>query len=322
MPTSTLSDMVIYEEQFYGGFTETLEQETEAFNAASRGCIVLSSEALKGQYEQESYFDLVSNLVSRRDPTSVAVVADDGLAQSEIVRVKLNRRAQVGFTRDQFRKIMQSPQEGSFIFGQQLAKAIMVDYLDAAVRSAVAGLTNTGATVVFDGTAGTLTHINLVNGLQLFGDKAPSILCWVMHSKTYYDLVKEGITNTTYQTNSVSIFDASTPTLGRPVVVTDAAPLITAGVPDTYHTLGLTASGLTVVESEASDIVQDTITGQENIIERIQYESAFNVGLKGYAYDITNGGPNPNDATLGTATNWDIQVTDIKTSAGIMVNSQ
>jgi len=322
MATSTLSDMVIYEEQFYSGYTETLEQETDAFNAASRGCIILSSDAMKGQYEQQSYFDLISSLVARRDPTSVAVVADSGLTQSELVTVKLNRRAQVGFTRDQFRKIMQSPAEGSFIFGQQLAKAIMVDYLNSVLIAGVAAI-NTNAGTTYDATAGTMSHVNLVNGIALFGDKASSINCFVMHSKVYFDLVKEGITNTTYQTNSIAIMDGSTPTLGRPVIVTDSAALLNAvPAPDEYTTLGLTVNALTVVESEARDIFHDTISGLHNLVERVQYESAYNVGVKGYAWDIAAGGANPIDATLGTGTNWDKAFTDDKSTAGISVVSQ
>ena len=41
MATGTVSDFILYEEQFHSGVTETLEQETDAFNAASQGAIVL-----------------------------------------------------------------------------------------------------------------------------------------------------------------------------------------------------------------------------------------------------------------------------------------
>lgn len=323
MATGTVSDFILYEEQFHSGVTETLEQETDAFNAASQGAIVLSSQALKGQYEQETFFKTISNLITRRDPTSVAVVADDNIVHGEHVSVKLNRRFQVGFTRDQWRKIMKTPQEGSLILGQQVGKAILVDYLNSAIRSAVAGIVQQGATTTVTATGGTVNHTELVNGLAKFGDSAGDIVAWVMHSKVWYDLVKQAIADDIYTIGSIAIREAATPTLGRPTIVTDAAPLLnTVPAPDEYTTLGLTVGGIKVVESEGRDVVNDTITGQENIIERVQGEHAFNLSLLGYAWDITNGGPNPDDTALELGTNWDLVATDIKSTAGVAVVTQ
>ncbi len=323
MATGTLSDFVIYEEQFHGSFTETIEQETDAFNAASQGSIVLQAEALKGQYYQETFFKEISNLITRRDPTSVAVVADNNIVHGEIVTVKLNRRYQVGFTRDQWKKIMKTPQEGSFILGQQVAKAVMVEYLNTAVLVGVTAIVNQGATTTNSATGATVNHTELVTGLSKFGDAANDIVAWVMHSKVYFDLVKQAIADNIYQIGSISILSATTPTLGRPTIVTDSAPLLdTVPAPDEYTTLGLTVGALTVTESEGREVVNDTITGQENIIERVQGEMSYNVGCKGYAYDITNGGPNPTDVVLGTGTNWDLVATNIKSTAGVAVVTQ
>ena len=51
MATTLASDMRIYEAQFQTGLTETLQQNTEVFNAASNGGIILRSAAQKGNYE-------------------------------------------------------------------------------------------------------------------------------------------------------------------------------------------------------------------------------------------------------------------------------
>ena len=77
-----------------------------------------------------------------------------------------------------------------------------------------------------------------------------------------------------------------------------------------------------MTESEGRDVVNDTITGQENIIERVQGEHAFNLGLKGYAWDVPNGGANPDDTALELGTNWDLVATDIKSTAGVAVVTQ
>jgi hypothetical protein len=45
------------------------------------------------------------------------------------------------------------------------------------------------------------------------------------------------------------------------------------------------------------------------------------MGVKGYAWDKTNGGHAPNAAALATGSNWDQYVTNIKDTAGVMVKS-
>ena len=70
MAISNASDFKIYQEQFFGGMTETLQQATNVMNAASRGAILMTTERMKGDYEYESFFKTVSSLVSRQDITS------------------------------------------------------------------------------------------------------------------------------------------------------------------------------------------------------------------------------------------------------------
>jgi len=312
----------VYEEQFWGGFTEVQEQNIRAFDAASAGAIRIVSARKRGNYEQESFLKKVSALVTRRDITSVSSAADTGLVTDELVRVKINRKiGPVAETLDAWRKIGQDPATMSFLLGQQAAPDIQADYLNSAIRAVRAAITAVTA-LNFDGTAGVLSFASLIAGLALFGDKATSIVCWLMHSKPFFDLFSDGITN--YKIDTVGGFMLVTGTpvsLGRPIVVTDSAALITTGSPNQYHTLGLVADAVTVTESEERVIESDLVTGLENLVMRVQGEYAFNVGVKGAQWDMTAGGVNPTDAALVTSTNWDKVATDNKSCAGIRIYS-
>lgn len=167
----------------------------------------------------------------------------------------------------------------------------------------------------------TITHSSLVDLQALYGDAGQRVSAFVMHSKVYYDLMKQGIADNVYNVAGVTIHEGTVATLGKPVIVTDSDSLVSSGTGDTtahneYFTLGLTAGAIEVEESEDRQIVSDLITGLENLVLRYQGEYAYNVKLKGYAWDITNGGINPTTAAMGTATNWDKVVTDDKSTGG------
>jgi hypothetical protein len=41
--------------------------------------------------------------------------------------------------------------------------------------------------------------------------------------------------------------------------------------------------------------------------------------VKGYRWDVTNGGANPDDSSLGTGSNWDRAATSDKDLAGVVL---
>ncbi|RKL58094.1 major capsid protein, partial [Acinetobacter baumannii] len=63
-------------------------------------------------------------------------------------------------------------------------------------------------------------------------------------------------------------------------------------------------------------------TGGENLKYTYQAEWTYGVGVKGYAWDMANGGKSPNDASIGTPTNWDLIASSIKDTAGVLVKSK
>lgn len=326
MAIGKASDFKIYEQQFFGGVSETLMQNANVFNAASANSMRLVSENIRGQYRQESFIKTIGSLVTRRDTTSVSAATDLPVTQGELIDVKVNRKiGPVSQTLDSFKKIglgELSPEDFSTLLGEQAGVAIATDFVNAGIRSVDAALSGQAA-LNFDATGAsttTMTHGHLVTGLSKFGDKAPMIKAWVMHSKVYYDLVGQAIADKVFNIADISIASATTPTLGRPVIITDAVDLVTTtSSGTTYATLGLVEGACVLTESEDRTIVGEIVTGLENLVVRMQGEFAFNVGVKGFQWDITNGGANPNDTALGTATNWDKASTDNKSLAGVRI---
>jgi len=91
---------------------------------------------------------------------------------------------------------------------------------------------------------------------------------------------------------------------------------------DKYYTLGLTQGAIRIrVDGQLTAPVVETVTGIENLCLRIQAEADWFLGVKGYAWDVANGGANPLDAALGTVTNWDLAATSVKHTAGVVIKS-
>ena len=141
------------------------------------------------------------------------------------------------------------------------------------------------------------------------------IVCDVMTGSTYHKLVDLGLANgeRLFVAANVTIVDM----LGKGVVITDA-PALTDLVttPDQDLVLGLVAGGLEV--SDNSDLItnMDTTNKQTRIETTWQADYTFGLSLKGYAWDITNGGSSPEDSELFTGSNLDIAVTSTKHSLG------
>ncbi len=333
MATGKHSDFVLYDEQYYGGMFEAVAQFVQAFNGASNGALTLQQKQLTGNYAKESFIKAISGMVSRRDLTSVSTASDLAVTLGEMISVKVNRKiGPIGQTLGAWRAIGKDSAEMSLKIGQMVGKEKMADYLNTAIACARAALANT-ADLLYDATGtanATLTHNRMISGMAKFGDRANSIVAWVMHSHAYFSLMGNAVTDKITNVADVAIYGGSPGTFGKPVIVTDAAGLTTAAVDLSgtsndvaakYDTLGLVGNAAGVVESEEEQIVFDTITGLEQLIGRIQGEYAFNIGVKGFKWDTGNGGANPTDAALATGSNWDQVATSIKDCAGVCIRT-
>lgn len=329
MAIGKASDFVVYQDEMRGAIVERLTQASDYFNGAG-GAIRLSTISRRGDYAKESFFANISSLITRRDTTSVSAATDLASTMEEVISTKLNRKiGPVAQTLDAFKKVQMSAGEDSlsFLIGTQIAKAMEVDMLNSALRAGVSALANQSTVthdISSDSPSNTITTDDLVQGLAKFGDAGQQVSAWVMHSKVYYDLMRHQIGTSANGdiVAGVTVQQANPLTLNRPVIVTDSAALIDDQSPDDfYYTLGLTANGLIVENSEEETMATDLVTGLENLVVRLQGEYAYNLGVKGFKWDTGNGGANPADAAVATGSNWDTAFTSRKDWAGVVIKS-
>ena len=315
------SDMEIFNSFMYTAVTETLDQQIDLFNEASRGTIVLRSGRNIGDYDDMIFYKAFSTQYRRRDVYTTGAVAGQALTQGTETSVKVaGANGPFTFDASQFSYLQRNPEEGALVIGEQVAMAIMQDYLNTSVGSLSNRLSG-DADLEYDGSAGTLTLNALNKGAALFGDKAQDIRAWIMHSKAYHDLIDAGITNSNqlFEFGSVQIV---TDQAGRPLVVSDIPELLTTGTPDTYQSLGLVTGAIACEDNGDFFSNMETNNGDINIQRTWQSEYTYNVRLKGYQWDKANGGASPTDAELFTATNWDKVATYDKDTAGVSVKTQ
>lgn len=323
MAIGTKNDFKIYDEQYYGGMWESIDQNVNVFNAASGGGIVLVARDIMGDFSKESFIKQLG-MVSRRNPNSTAEVDDLAMTQGELVRVKLNRRlGPVAQTLDSWKKINEDPTVMSYILGQMAGEQKVQEFLNTTILALVAAIGSIPAlnpTV----TAGTsLNHSGLVNLYKPFGDQGGNLAAFLMHSHSYYELVGNAIDDDKVDVGGLTIYPASPATYNKPTVVTDSPALVipagSEGGGAGYRILGLSTDAARIEEdSDAQTVAFQLITGRENLVYRYQGEYAFNIGVKGFAWD-TAAGENPTDAALGTAANWKQAYSSIKHLAGTMM---
>lgn len=326
MSIGKASDFQIYNEQFIGGFVETIQQNVDGFNQASANTLPMLTDGHIGDYYKETFFDVISSLVTRRDTTSTAAVTDLAPTTDEFVGVKRNYKiGPVANTLDAWRKIGKDQGELSFILGQQIARAVPQYMLNAAL-TALEGKLDSVAALEQSNTGATITTEGLVQAMAKVGDASSRLACIVMHGKVYHDLLLDQITDAVYRADGVAIMQGTPATLGRPVLVTDSSALVeTDGVSsgvDAYSTLILFPGAAVTKISEPPAVVTALVTGLENLVYRFQGEGAYTLQLRGCEWDVANGGANPTDNAIGTATNWDTQVADNKLLPGVILKTR
>lgn len=314
--------------QVFNQFTRTtalelLAQQIALFNAASGGTIVLRGSANKGDFSDETFYQRIVGLVRRRDAYGSGAVTAKSLVELLKSSVKVAAGTPpVNIDPGWWNWIGENPEIAGAQYGKQLGEEMLADMLNTAIKAYVAAVSNVGASVVYDGTAGKPTLNVLNRGAQLFGDRSSAIAAWIMHSTSWHDLVDAALTNTAqlFQFGTVSI---QRDALGRPYIVTDAPDLFDATpTPDNYRILGLTQGAIVVEQNPDYTENIETKNGTENITRTIQSEWSYNLGLKGYTWDKDNGGASPTNAALGTGSNWDKVATSHKDTAGVLVKVQ
>lgn len=313
------TDFKIYQEYVQSGYMDKITQNIAGV-AGLGGAIRLSSRALKGNYDYQAFFDLLP-AVARRDPDSTSSRTANNITQDDLIRPKCHRDREVSVTRNQWLRIGLTPEKFSLLYGASLADAVLLEQLNTGLGAVQAAMSNeSGCMYDFSGT-GTMTHAGLWGGLSKMGDAVGNIVGIVMHSKVFNNLVGQAIADKIYGVAEFAIRQGTTATFGRPVLVTDSSSLIVSGSSDHYITLGLTAGAIEIEETESQYTATMEELGLDNIVNRIQTEYAYNLGIRGNQYQTGTGGLNPTAATLATATSWSLKYSSIKNGPGVRIVS-
>ena len=327
MATGLASNFTIYQDLLKTRIAELLAQNGNAFGAASNNCIQLVTQSRPGDYGQASFFKNVSSLITRRDNTSVSTATDLPMTMDEYISVKLSRKiGPVGQTRDAFKKLLGgsfSPALFTTILAEEVTNAMQIDMLDSALAGLAASTKQVAASYFTASSLGSMSSSTLISTLAKMGDRADRIVAWVMHSKTYFDLVRSQISSNIVGVSNFNVASAQPVTMGRPVVVTDSASLLWGSSPDVqqYYTLGLVEGAALVENTEEQEVVIQDVTGLQTLGIRYQGEFAYNLGLKGFKWDTTSGGANPTLAATKDGNNWDVAFADLKDRAGVVITS-
>lgn len=313
-----LSDMKVYNDDIVGTTIELLGQKTDQFNAASGGAIVLSTAAWRGDFSRESFFNQIASAKRRVDRYATnATQAATALTQGELVGVKVaGGFGPILFEPAQMTWLNEDPASAIRAISEGFSDALLADQLNTAVGAAVAAVSGQTALVNdVSETAG--ISLQALNGSHAkFGDQSQLLITDVMTGATWHNLVGKALDNSNqlFVSGNVMVVDI----LGKRYVVSDIPALLETGTPDKAKVLSVVASGIVV--DNASDIISnvDTSNGKQRIETTWQADYTFGLRLKGYSWDVANGGKSPIDPELFTASNWDKAVAENKHTLGTL----
>lgn len=315
----SLSQMQVFNEYIMPATIETLAQMIDKFNTASNGAIRLTTTGFDGDFLQQSFFAAIHSAQRRVDRyASQASATATDLTQLQQNGVKVaGGFGPIRFEPSQLTWLQKPTTEGIEVASRNFAEALLADQLNTAIAALCAAIANQGAATTNDVSASAgISYAAMNTAHALFGDSSQAIVADVMNGTAYHKLISQNITNAgqLFVAQNVQVVDI----LGRPVIVTDAPALYVAGTPNKLRVLGL-VDGAAVVY-DGGDVISNiqTNNGQTRIETTMQVDYTFGVALKGYSWDVANGGKSPTDAELATGSNWDKVATSIKHTAGVM----
>lgn len=313
-----LSNMQVYNDEIVGTTIELLGQKTDLFNANSGGAIVLSSAGFRGDFSRESFFNQIASAMRRVDRYAAnGAQAATALTQGELVGVKVaGGFGPVIFEPSQMTYLQEDPASAIRAISEGFSDALLADQLNTAIAAAVAAVSGNAALVTDVSASAGLSQSLLNNSHAKFGDQSQLLVTDVMTGAAYHKLIGEAITNSgqLFQAGNVTVVSI----LGKRIIVTDSPSLYLAGTPNKSYVLSLAASGIIV--DNTSDIIANMSTdnGKQRIETTWQSDYTFGLKLKGYSWDMVNGGKSPTNAEIATASNWDKAVTENKHTLGTL----
>jgi hypothetical protein len=309
--------MQVFNDYIMPATLETLDQMLEAFNAASNGAIVLSPNGFTGDFLQESFFQnlgAAQRRVNRYGANAAVTPVDLTELQDTTVKVA-GGFGPIRYEPSQMTWLQRPTAQGVEVASRAFAEVLLKDQLNTAIAALVAAITAQAAAVNDVSATAGITQSGLNSAHAKFGDASQNLVAQVMQGTTWHKLVGQGLANSSnlFQAGNVRVVDI----LGKTSIVTDAPALAQAGTPNKEIILGLAAGAALVHDNR--DIISNVQTnnGNERITTTIQVDYTFGLGIKGYTWDVANGGKSPSSAALATGTNWDKTAASIKDTAGV-----
>lgn len=308
-----LSDLAVFTEYAYLAATQVVAQQVALFNEAAQGTFILRPANHAGDFSEQAFWKRLSGLVRRRNAYGTGDIPEINFAMvtDNMVKIAAGTPA-VRLDPGQFKWIQQDPQTRGAAMGQQLGQDMVRDMFNTGLgglvssHSQVSGLT-VDKSGVGDGKLA-LSHFN--DAQAVYGDRWRDIQAWVMHSAAMFSLFDKALTNDARLFTFADLNVMRDP-FGRVFIVSDAPglliPAVTGGSPAPAKVLTLGVKPGAVVVDQNGDFTDnfENKNGKENIVTTYQAEWSYNLGVRGFAWDKTNGGKSPTDAALLSGTNWD-----------------
>ena len=317
----SLTNLQVFNEYMYTSVHEHVAHQINLFNSASANTIRLSYGGdNQGDFDYSALYAFLDGVVNR-SITATGTQTAINLSHLQDVSVKVAQ----GWTTTNippsiFSWIQRPPTEPMMVLSSMLAEQMIENFLHDALTSVEAAIDGQSALNHTVPSNGNLSLVQMNEGLRLMGDRFSAIKAWVMNSKPYFDLVAANLANTarlfTYGTVQIA-----TDWIGRPIIITDASPLINSGSPNTYNTLGLVENAVMLQANNDFDQNTQTNNGNVNIQRTYQAEWTYNIAIKGFRWRTATG-RSPTVAALGTSTNWEKVLTSVKDLAGILIISR
>lgn len=336
MPTTTgnLTDFKVYQDKYYMGLIESIDQNVSVLNEGAGGAIRVLTANTRGEFETRSFFQNIDNLVADRDPSDLTAVPVQKITQGEVTDILKNYRiGPVRQTLDAFRKISLDPEYMSFILGRQMGEKVTQKILNAGLGALVAAFESEAATMVFDNTdagnaaktgGSTVSHRALNRAAGLMGDRRSALRAIVADSFVATDLWDNQLSEKLGEVSGQLVYGAEAGTLGLPVWITDSPALTEeislGGTPEEFrtvhHVLLLTEEALVIQQQDYMDVYSDLEGGAANLQAFYQAESGYLARVKGFSW---TGGNSPTDGEFADNTNWSFVYASHKDGPGVML---
>ena len=316
------TNLEIFNQAVYTARQEVEPQLVNGVAAATNGAIVMTATGnTQGDFSEAALYARIPDLVRYRSPYD-----DDPALTPKALAHILERSVKVGLgthpvdiSPHLMSWINRDPDEAGAMIGRQIAEDSMAQRLNMAIMAVVAA-TSQESEVTHDASSATLTQAALLAGARKFGDRYQSIGCWLMTSKSAFDLWGEALAN---QKNlfTFGTINIKADPFGRPMIITDSPELIIDGDPDKYWIAGLQQNA--VIVNDNGDYIQniDTSNGKSNIKRTIQAEWSAQLAVRGFAWSEANGGPAPLKAGLATSASWSRYATSHKDLPGVLIKA-